>query len=284
MAFFESFGRRKKNGIDDEKYLGHDHERLAYNDRISRMRKSEYPMLKGLTYLDHGGTTLAPRSLLKSFCTEMQNTLLANPHSDASNPSATAIMVEETRLEVLKMFNADPAYFDVVFTANATAAIKLVAEGFSGIQEGFNYLYHRNSHTSLVGVRELARRSHCLASDEVEQWLASGSDNVHDDIQSRRATLFAYPAQSNMNGERLPLNWAGKLRLPSACQNAYTLLDVAALVSTTPLDLSNHLLAPDFIALSFYKIFGFPDLGALIAWTLSGYEKPLRGAIGAIPS
>lgn len=48
MAFFESFGRRKKNGIDDEKYLGHDHERLAYNDRISRMRKSEYPMLKGM--------------------------------------------------------------------------------------------------------------------------------------------------------------------------------------------------------------------------------------------
>ena len=67
-----------------------------------------------------------------------------------------------------------------------------------------------------------------------------------------------------MNGERLPLDWAGKLRLSSARQNAYTLLDVAALVSTTPLDLSNHLLAPDFIALSFYKIFGFPDLGALI--------------------
>ena len=127
----------------------------------------------------------------------MQNTLLANPHSDASNPSATAIMVEETRLEVLKMFNADPTYFDVVFTANATAAIKLVAEGFSGLQEGFNYLYHRNSHTSLVGVRELARRSYCVASnEEVEQWLDSFNDDVHDDIQAQRATLFAYPAQS----------------------------------------------------------------------------------------
>lgn len=44
----------------------------------------------------------------------------------------------------------------------------------------------------------------------------------------------------------------------------YSLLDAAALVATAPLDLSNHEQAPDFTALSFYKIFGFPDLGALI--------------------
>lgn len=44
----------------------------------------------------------------------------------------------------------------------------------------------------------------------------------------------------------------------------YTLLDAAALVSTTQLDLSNTSTAPDFVALSFYKIFGFPNLGALL--------------------
>lgn len=44
----------------------------------------------------------------------------------------------------------------------------------------------------------------------------------------------------------------------------YTLLDAAAYVSTSRLDLSNPRVAPDFIALSLYKIFGFPDLGALI--------------------
>jgi molybdenum cofactor sulfurtransferase len=44
----------------------------------------------------------------------------------------------------------------------------------------------------------------------------------------------------------------------------YTLLDAAALVSTTELDLSNTSTAPDFVALSFYKIFGFPNLGALL--------------------
>jgi molybdenum cofactor sulfurtransferase len=126
----------------------------------------------------------------------MQAILLANPHSDSLNPSPSAVMVEETRLEVLKMFNADLEYFDVVFTANATAAIKLVAEGFSGHDEGFDYYYHRNSHTSLVGVRELANNSHCFSSNEtVEDWLA-GKMVLEEECASRRSTLFAYPAQS----------------------------------------------------------------------------------------
>lgn len=46
--------------------------------------------------------------------------------------------------------------------------------------------------------------------------------------------------------------------------DVYTLLDAAAYVSTTQLDLSNVETAPDFVALSFYKIFGFPNLGALL--------------------
>lgn len=46
--------------------------------------------------------------------------------------------------------------------------------------------------------------------------------------------------------------------------DVYCLLDAAALVSTSELDLSNASSAPDFTALSCYKIFGYPDLGALI--------------------
>jgi molybdenum cofactor sulfurtransferase len=127
----------------------------------------------------------------------MQNTLLANPHSDAYNPSSSAVIIEETRLEVLQLFNADPAHFDIVFTANATAAIKVVLEGFSGHDNGFDYYYHRNSHTSLVGVRELAQYSHCFASnEEVEDWLDGEATGANRVSVSQRPTLFAYPAQS----------------------------------------------------------------------------------------
>lgn len=233
-----------------------------------------------MTYLDHGGTTLPSNSLTKLFCKEMQTNLLANPHSDSLNPSTSALIVAETRAKVLKMFNADADHFDVVFTANATGAIKLVTEGFCGNEEGFDYFYHRNSHTSLVGVRELADRSHCFASElETGDWLA-GRCIDSEALRLARPTLFAYPAQSNMNGERLPLDWAGRLRHSLYHPNTYTLLDAAALVSTSPLDLSNHRLAPDFISLSFYKIFGFPDLGALILRKAAGHVFDRRKYFG----
>ena len=88
------------------------------------------------------------------------------------------------------------------------------------------------------------------------------------------------PHGRNMNGERLPLEWIAKLRLSLHHPNSYSLLDVAALVSTTPIDLSNHLFAPDFITLSFYKIFGFPDLGALIVRKAAGHVFDKRRYFG----
>jgi molybdenum cofactor sulfurtransferase len=165
---------------------------------------------------------------------------------------------------VLELFGADEEHFDVVFVANATAGIKLITEAFTKFEEGFEYYYHRDSHTSLVGVRELAQYSKCLESDAmVEEWIDKKQYKTNE-TDTSRPTLFAYPAQSNMNGRRLPLSYISSLRSSSRSQNTYTLLDVAALVSTSPLDLSDQNSAPDFLVLSFYKMFGFPDLGALI--------------------
>lgn len=180
-------------------------------------------------------------------------------------------------MRALRFFKADPHHFDLVFVANATAGIKLVMEGFRGSPAGFWYGYHRDAHTSLIGVRENAMEHRCFGDDaEVADWMQSlsrsGAPPHRDPIG-----LFAYPAQSNLNGRRLPLSWPCRLR--HACQsgkhNVYSLLDAAALVSTSPLDLSDPFQAPDFTVLSFYKIFGFPDLGALIVRKKSA--QPLCG-------
>ena len=161
------------------------------------------------------------------------------------------------RLKVLRLFGADPAAFDVVFVANATAGIKLVAETMACQHGGFRYWYHRDAHTSLVGVRELAMQSTCFEDDAaVEDWIRSRTGM--DDVRG----LFSYPAQSNMNGRRLPLSWCASIA--STDSGVCTLLDAAGLVSTYPLNLSVVQTAPDFTVMSFYKMFGFPDLGVLI--------------------
>ena len=217
----------------------------------------------GATYLDHAGTTLYPRSLIDEFSKDMVSSLLGNPHSASSSSQLSTRRIEDVRLRVLRFFNADPDVFDLVFVANATAAIKIVMEGFREQECGFWYGYHKDAHTSLVGIREATKgRHHCFGSDkEVEEWLDEGSHAVSED---NTLGLFAYPAQSNMNGRRLPLSWVSKLRSSKRGTHLYSLLDAAALISTFPLDLSNASASPDFTVLSFYKIFGFPDLGALI--------------------
>ena len=191
--------------------------------------------------------------------------------------------IETTRAKALAFFKADPEDFDLIFVANATAAIKLVADCMSDYSQskgskGFRFSYHGDSHTSLVGVREAAKSNvECFNTDQdVEEWLCRLERSTS---QSGRAIpnhdgpveLFAYPAQSNMNGRRLPLQWPGRIRaVTSARREVYTLLDTAAFVATGQLDLSDETNAPDFVALSFYKIFGFPDLGALIVRKKSG--------------
>jgi molybdenum cofactor sulfurtransferase len=202
--------------------------------------------------------------------------LYGNPHSRSPSSILSTKRIDNVRLRALRFVKADPDEFDLVFVANATAAIKLVVEGFRACRQGFSYRYHRDSHTSLVGVRESAVMSQCLESDEaVEQWLMAGGDGDGD---GERPSVFAYPAQSNMNGRRLALSWCSRVRQRK--RNSYTLLDAAALVSTSPLDLSNPEDAPDFTALSFYKIFGFPDLGALIVRKSSGHMVTKREYFG----
>ena len=259
-------------------------------------RESEFPMLEGeafeestwllanhwlssagTTYLDHAGTTLYPKSLIEDFSREMISNLLGNPHSTSISSQHSTHHIEDVRIRALRFFNASPDDFELIFVANATAGIKLVADGFRGNVDGFWYGYHKDAHTSTVGVREEATAgSYCFESDlEVEEWL-KGSGTLCTQEKKTRLGLFSYPAQSNLNGRRLPLSWTERIRSSSWVnfQEMYSLLDAAALVSTSPIDLSNVSLAPDYTVLSFYKIFGFPDLGAVIVRKKS--NRPLQ--------
>ena len=225
-------------------------------------------------YLDHGGTTIYAKSLIDQFSHQMINNLYGNPHSNSDPSRLSSEVVETVRLNALQFFKADPEHFDLIFTANATAAIKLVGECISDLASSktkrgrFFCGYHRDSHTSLVGLRELTiGKHHCFDGDEeVEEWLdGRHALNKDEEIMSGKIpALFAYPGQSNMTGRRLPLEWPAVLRSSPRHTMVWSLLDAAALATTTQLDFSDPSTAPDFTAVSFYKIFGFPDLGALI--------------------
>ncbi|KAK8241027.1 pyridoxal phosphate-dependent transferase [Phyllosticta capitalensis] len=249
--------------------------KAAYKDPIEKIRVEEYPQMQDGTYLDHGGSTQHAKSLMEQFARDLTSNLYGNPHSGSAPSVLSGERMDRIREGTLRFFKADPEHFDLVFVANATAAVKLVSDLFRDHADrsrasapwkrsGFRYFYHMDVHTSIAGVREVANAGHhCFSSDqEVEEWLSGSHD--HSSQNKRAAQLFAYCAQSNMTGRRLPLRWTGDVRKSSHTSGTFTLLDAAAFATTGCLDLSDPSIAPDFTCLSFYKIFGFPHLGALI--------------------
>ncbi|KAL5320682.1 hypothetical protein ACEPPN_011492 [Leptodophora sp. 'Broadleaf-Isolate-01'] len=264
---------------------------MAYNDAVEVFRDTEYPMMKGKVYLDHGGSTIYAKSMIDDLSKNLMSNLYGNPHSASDPALLSGHMVDSIRIQALEFFHADPEHFDLIFTANATAAIKLVGESFRDLaasnprKPSFWFGYHKDAHTSIVGVRELSNENHhCFINDdEVEDWLNDQVGATGKLLNSEGLPgLFAYPGQSNMTGRRLPLGWTKRLRECSAPshQNTYSLLDAAALATTTEIDLSDPDSAPDFTAVSFYKIFGFPDLGALIVRKKSGHILGWRKYFG----
>ncbi|RGP62466.1 molybdenum cofactor sulfurase [Fusarium longipes] len=236
-----------------------------YNAAVDQWRETEFPMIKDSIYLDHAGSTLCSKSLMDSFAQEMTTVLYGNPHSASPSSQQSTSRVEDARMNLLDFFGADPNEYDVVFVANATAGIKLVVDAMRTQPQGFQYAYHQACHTSLVGVREEAIASTSVDDNDVSSWLG-GQSPFRAMTKTSPITLFAYSAQSHMDGKRYPLSWTKDIQTASHSpgHRILTFLDASSFVATSRLDLSNPNVTPDFTVLSLYKIFGFPDLGALL--------------------
>nr|XP_030732417.1 molybdenum cofactor sulfurase isoform X4 [Globicephala melas] len=177
---------------------------------------------------------------------------------------------------ILAHFHTSPEDYTVIFTAGSTAALKLVAEAFPWLppgpeSSGSHFCYLTDSHTSVVGMREVvaAMNITSIPVRPEDMWLAEEQDaTAASDADGQPLHLFCYPAQSNFSGTRYPLSWIEEVKSGRMCPVGgpgkwFVLLDAAAYVGTSPLDLSVH--GADFVPLSFYKIFGFPTgLGALL--------------------
>eukprot|EP00878_Enallax_costatus_P026190 GHUV01028075.1.p1 GENE.GHUV01028075.1~~GHUV01028075.1.p1 ORF type:complete len:310 (+),score=81.90 GHUV01028075.1:356-1285(+) len=102
-------------------------------------------------------------------------------------------------------------------------------------------------------------------------WLSSKSSSGSETATGAAAgpgnvtySLVAYPTKDNYEGRLYPWEWVSKVQAKSTSRHKWLVIaDAAAYVPTHPLDLST--VHPDFLTISFYKMFGYPTgLGALI--------------------
>lgn len=233
---------------------------------VARLRAQGYARLdeQGHTYLDYTGGGLYATSQLEAHRELLHGGVFGNPHSHNPTSLAATDLVDTARAAVHEYFSADPEEYDVVFTSNASGALKLVGEAYP-FEPGGTYLVSYDNHNSVNGVREFARARGAdivyVPVDAAELRLDADLVEHHLTCEScGPARLFAYPAQSNFSGVQHPLEWVGLAKE----RGWDVLLDCAAFAPTNRLDLSA--VKPDFVPLSFYKMFGYPTgTGALIA-------------------
>ncbi len=240
---------------------------------LDDLRAKDYNRLDklGQVYLDYTGGGLYAESQLNTHLDLLKNNVFGNPHS--TNPTSLAMtrLVEQARQYVHQYFHASPDEYVVIFTQNATGALKIVGESYP-FEPGGNYLLTFDNHNSVNGIREYAHARGATVTyvpllppdlyvdaDKLRAGFDLANPNAHN--------LFAYPAQSNFSGMQHPLEWIAEAQ----AKGWDVLLDAAAFAPSNRLDLS--VWKPNFVDLSFYKIFGYPTgIGALIARKESVYK------------
>jgi molybdenum cofactor sulfurtransferase len=135
--------------------------------------------------------------------------------------------------------------------------------------------------------RQIERENSAVSDDELNNNSKNSNNNSSNNINLSRTSsqpntprntfvtnvpqnanhLFAFPAQCNFSGRKFPMTiidyFQNSKILNQSGKNWKVLLDASSFVSTSKLDLKKC--TPDFVVLSFYKIFGFPTgIGALI--------------------
>jgi molybdenum cofactor sulfurtransferase len=238
--------------------------RYARTSLIDDLRRTDYFRFdrNEQTYLDYTGSGVYAESQIDRHFELLRSRVLGNPHSNNPSSLAATAAVERARESVLSFFNASSDDYFVVFTSNASGAIKLVGESYP-FTAGDDYLLTFDNHNSVNGVREFARGRGAKVS-----YVPIVAPDLHLDLEeTRRAlrrrggrnSLFAFPAQSNFSGVQHPLQLVAE-----AQESGWdVLLDVAAFVPTNRLDLSS--VRPEFVTISFYKMFGYPTgVGCLL--------------------
>ena len=99
---------------------------------LDELRVTDYARLNAQhhIYLDYTGGGLYAESQLREHAELLSSSVFGNPHSTNPASQAMTTLVDRARRYVLSYFHASPEEYTVIFTPNASGALKLVGESY----------------------------------------------------------------------------------------------------------------------------------------------------------
>ena len=194
----------------------------------------------------------------------LRRTVLGNPHSDQPDVGGDDRARRACTRGRAALLQRAADEYTVIFTPNATGALKLVGEAYP-FDAGSRLLLTSDNHNSVNGIREFARAAGATVDVRAQRrarparrratgrtpacaWPTSGGNN-----------LFAFPAQSNFSGVQHPLEWIARRTAPAGTCSLDARRSCRRTGSTSARGSRTS------SALSFYKMFGYPTgVGCLL--------------------
>lgn len=250
---------------------------LAHDSFFEQLFEKEFSRLEEhrQTYLDHAGAALYGKSQLEKHFELLDLCALGHPDSvQFTAQNTTASLVETTRKAVISYFQAHD--YHCIFTQNTTQALRLVGEHYPFDETSQLLLLAENHHTYTDFKDYCSRKGSSYAYSILRGDLTINAQQLHAQLTGARealSKLFLLPARSEVSGVCHDLSW-----IRQAQDKGWdVLLDADAYASSAALDLS--VISPDFMTVSFYKMFGYPaGIGCLLV------KKKIWEKFGSAPA
>ncbi len=233
-----------------------------YSPYFSEIRKSEYFRLDNLdqVYLDYVGSNLYPQTLVDSHYNMLSEGVYGNPKADSPSALQSRQKIEQTRSAIIDYFDADDYY--CIFTDNSSS--------MNSFRDHFPFgpdsilISSIDSASPMNSVRE-----RCIelggSVDYIKLYandLTIDKDTLSQKLnhyQHMPVKLLAFPAQSSISGIKHSMS-----DIPKAQELGWEILLEADIYAATS-RLSLKKIQPDYVSISFYKIFGYPTgIGCLL--------------------
>ena len=231
---------------------------VDYADTLDNYRKYNLQRLENIVYLDYAKESVFADSQMQEITNDFGTHLYGNTHSESPSATLSTEQVQQARAFLLNYLGISSlTEYITVFTYSHAQALKVIAESFPYTEKS-KFFYPSSSSNNILGLRGFVEKKGGKSG------LFDITKKENFTFEDNSTNVIAFPLVDEFTGEVLSVEKMKQIiNTPKGSSNlTITLADASLYLANHKLDLKETPFTA--IAVSFEKIFGFPNLGCAV--------------------
>ena len=231
---------------------------VDYADTLDNYRKYNLERLENVVYLDYAKESVFADSQMKEITNDLGTHLYGNTHSESPSATLSTEQVQQARAFLLNYLGISSlTEYVTVFTYSYAQALKVIAESFPYTEKS-KFYYSSTSSNNILGLRGFVEKKG--GKSELFD-IKKKADFAFEDNSTN---IIAFPLVDEFTGEVLSVEKMKQIiKTPTGNSNfTITMADASVYLANHKIDLKETPFTA--LAISFEKIFGFPNLGCAV--------------------